>query len=55
MNKSKIKQMIFDYMYGHDINSVDEKDQIQFEDYFEELKFILITLPTTNSREYKNE
>ena len=36
MNKLQIKQMIFDYMYGHDMNSVDEKDQIQFEDYFEE-------------------
>jgi len=36
MNKEKIKWLIFDYMYGHDMNSVDEQDQIQFEDYFEE-------------------
>ena len=36
MDKEKIKWLIFDYMYGHDMNSVDEKDQIQFEDYFEE-------------------
>ena len=36
MDKQKIKWLIFDYMYGHDMNSVDEEDQIQFEEYFEE-------------------
>ena len=35
VDKEKIKWMIFDYMYGHDANSVDEEDQIQFEEYFE--------------------
>ena len=36
MDRQQIKWMIFDYMYGHDnMNSVDEEEQIQFEDYFE--------------------